>query len=236
MRLPIEHEVVRATAVRGALFSGLPGDVAGRLFAAATVRQAQKDAVLFHQGDAPEQLLQVVSGLVRMTQINAEGVQTTLRLMRSGELIGCVAIIQQFPYPATAVAVEDSVILSWRATQFLGLLRQHQAIMDNTLTIVGARARDMVQRVGDMSGRNVERRIAAALLRLADQAGTQLGDGIQIQSPVTRGDLAEMAGLTYFTISRTLSAWQKQGLVSSGRQRMTILDRERLSAIADGRS
>ena len=38
------------------------------------------NAVLFHQGDAPEQLLQVVSGLVRMTQINAEGAQTTLRL------------------------------------------------------------------------------------------------------------------------------------------------------------
>lgn len=235
MRTPIEHDAVRAAAVQGTLFSGLSEDLAGQLFAAATVRQAQKDAVLFHQGDAPEQLLQVVSGLVRMTQINAEGVQTTLRLMRSGELLGCVAVIQQFPYPATATAVEDSVVLSWRTTLFLGLLKQYQAIMDNTLAIVGTRTRDMVQRVGDMSGKNVERRIAAALLRLADQAGTKSGDDIQIQFPVTRDDLAEMAGLTYFTISRILSAWQKQGLVSSGRQRLTILDRKRLAAIADGR-
>jgi CRP-like cAMP-binding protein len=181
-------------------------------------------------------LLQVVSGLVRMTQINAEGVQTTLRLMRSGELLGCVAVIQQFPYPATATAAEDSVVLSWRSTQFLGLLKQHHAIMDNTLAIVGTRTRDMVQRVADMSGKNVERRIAAALLRLADQAGTKSNDGIRIQFPVTRDDLAEMAGLTYFTVSRTLSVWQKQGLVSSGRQRMTVLDRKRLAAIADGRA
>lgn len=236
MRSSIEHETVRATATQGALFSGLPENLVGQLFAAAMFRQAQKDAVLFHQGDAPEQLLQVVSGLVRMTQINAEGVQNTLRLMRSGELLGCVAVIQQFPYPATATAVEDSIVLSWRATQFLGLLKQHQPIMDNTLAIVGARTRDMVQRVGDMSGKNVERRIAAALLRLADQAGTKSDDGIQIQFPVTRDDLAEMAGLTYFTISRTLSVWQKQKLISSGRQRMTILDRKRLAAIADGRS
>ncbi len=235
MRPSIEHDAVRAIAVQGALFSGLSQDLAGRLFAAATVRQMQKDAVLFHQGDAPDQLLQVVSGLVRMTQINAEGMQTTLRLMRSGELFGCVAVLQQFPYPATATAVEDSVVLSWRAPQFLGLLKQHQAIMDNTLTIVGTRTKDMVQRVSDMSGKNVERRIAAALLRLADQVGTKSGDGIQIQFPVTRDDLAEMAGLTYFTISRTLSVWQRQGLVSSGRQRMTILDRNRLAAIADGR-
>jgi CRP-like cAMP-binding protein len=235
MMSSVEQESVRATAIRGALFSGLSEDLACRLFAAAAVRQAQKETVLFHQGDAPEQLVQVVSGLVRMTQINAEGAQTTLRLMRSGELLGCVAVVQQFAYPATATAVEDSVVLSWRAAQFLALLKQHPPIMDNTLAVVGARARYMVQRLGDVSGRNVERRIAAALLRLADQAGTESEDGIQIRSPVTRDDLAEMAGLTYFTVSRTLSVWQKQGLVRSGRQRMTILDRARLAAIVDGR-
>lgn len=235
MMSPVEQETIRAIAIRSALFSGLSEDLACRLFSAATIRQAQKDAVLFHQGDAPDQLLQVVSGLVRMTQINAEGTQTTLRLMRSDELLGCVAVVQQFPYPATATAVEETVVLSWRAPQFLHLLKLHQAIMDNMLAIVGARARYMVQRAGDMSGRNVERRTAAALLRLADQAGTESNDGIHIQFPVTRDDLAEMAGLTYFTISRTLSVWQKQGLISSGRQRMTILDRKRLAAIADGR-
>jgi CRP-like cAMP-binding protein len=235
MRPSVEHDAIRAIAINGALFSGLPEDLACRLFAAATVRQAQKDAVLFHQGDAPGQLLQVVSGLVRMTQINAEGVQTTLRLMRSGELLGCVAVILEFPYPATATAAEDSVVLSWRAKQFAGLLKQHQPIMDKALAIVGTRTKNMVQRIGDMSGKNVERRVAAALLRLADQAGTESDDGIQIQSPVTRDDLAEMAGLTYFTVSRTLSVWQKQGLISSGRRRMTVLDRRRLAAIADGR-
>lgn len=236
MKPLIEQEAVRATAIQGALFSGLSEDLTCQLFATATVRQARMDTVLFHQGDAPSHLLQVVSGLVRMTQINAEGAQTTLRLMRSGDVLGCVAAIQQFPYPATATAVEDSVVLSWRAPQFLGLLKQHQAIMDNALAIIGTRTRDMVQRVGDMAGRNVERRVAAALLRLVDQAGTESDDGIAIQFPVTRDDLAEMAGLTYFTVSRTLSVWQKQGLVSSGRQRLTVLDRTKLTAIAGGRS
>jgi len=230
----MEHEAVLATAIRGALFCGLSDELVALLLATATARHAQKGTVLFHQGDAPCQLLQVASGLVRMTQINVEGAQTTLRLMRSGEVLGCVAVIQQFPYPATATAVEDSVVLSWRSTQFLGLLKQHQEIMDNMLSIVGARTRDLVQRLGDMSGKNVERRIAAALLRLADQAGTRTENGIQIRFPVTRDDLAEMAGLTYFTISRTLSFWQKQGLVSSGRQRMTVIDSRRLTEIAEG--
>lgn len=231
----MEQEALRATAIQGALFSSLPDEIASLLLSAATIRPSSKDSVLFHQGDAPDQLLQVVSGLVRMTQISAEGTQTTLRIMRSGDLLGCVAVLQQFPYPATATAVEDTIVLSWRTAQFLGLIKQHQAIMDNTLRIVGARTKDMVQRISDMSGKSVERRIAAALLRLATQAGTTSEGGIQIQFPITRDDLAEMAGLTYFTVSRTLSLWQKQGLVSGGRQRMTILDTHRLAEIADGR-
>jgi len=80
----------------------------------------------------------------------------------------------------------------------------------------------------------VERRIAAALLRLAAQAGTNATDGIQF--PVTRADLAETAGLTYFTVNRMLSLWQKQGIVKSGRQRMTVLDPDRLAEIAEGRN
>lgn len=176
-----------------------------------------------------------VSGLVRMTQINGEETQTMLRIMRSGDLLGCAAVLQKFSYPATATAVQDTVVLSWRSSQFLGLIKQHQAIMDNTLRIVATRTKEMVQRVSDMSDKSVERRIAAALLRLAAQAGTKAEGGIQILLPITRDDLAEMAGHTYFTVSRMLSVWQKQGLVKNGRQRMTILDPDRLAEIADGR-
>jgi CRP-like cAMP-binding protein len=235
VRLTMEQDFVHAIAIRGALFSGLSDELASLLLAAATVRQSQQGTALFHQGDAPDQLLQVISGLVRMTQISAEGTQTTLRIMRSGDLLGCVAVLQQFPYPATARAIEDTIVLSWRSAALLDLIGKHPPITDNILRIVGARTRDMLQRVGDMSGKNVERRVAAALLRLAAQAGVKTTDGIKIHFPVTRDDLAEMAGLTYFTISRTLSVWQKQGLVRSGRQRMTVLDADRLAEIADGR-
>jgi CRP-like cAMP-binding protein len=229
-----EHEALRTVAIKGPLFHGLPDEPTLLLLAAATVRQSQEGTALFHQGDPPEQVLQVVHGLVRMSQLSPDGVQTTFRIMRPGELLGCVAALQQFPYPATATAIEGTTVLAWHAGQFADLMRQYPAIMDNTLRIVGTRMKDMIQRMGDLTDRNVERRIAAALLRLADQAGTRTADVIEIQFPVTRDDLAEMAGLTYFTISRTLSLWQKQGLVRSGRQRMTILDLQRLGRIAEG--
>ncbi len=231
----MEKEGLRAIATQSALFSGLSDELAELLLSASTTRQLEKGVVLFHQSDAPERFLQVVSGLVRMTQISAEGTQTTLRIMRSGDLVGCVCVLQQFPYPATATVVEEAVVLSWRSAQFLDLVKRHQAIMENTLRIVGRYTKEMVERIGDASLKNVERRIAAALLRLAAQAGRQTEDGFELQFPITRDDLAEMAGLTYFTVSRTLSLWQKQGLVSSGRQRMTVFMPDQLAEIAYGR-
>lgn len=233
MNLTRQQHVTHASSLQSALFAGLTDNVAASLTAAASSRHAGPGTILFHQGDAPDHLIQIVSGLVRMTQVNLDGAQTTLRIMRPGEILGCVAVFQQFPYPATATALEDVVLISWRSGQILELMREHHSIMENMLRIVGIRASEMVQRVVEMSGKRVEQRIASALLRLADQAGNKAHDGIRIEFPVTRADLAEMVGVTYFTISRTLSKWQAQGLVKSGRRRITILARGDLARLAE---
>lgn len=229
----MEQGSLRGIVVQSALFAGLSEVEIAALLTSSMVRQMVPGRVLFHQGDQADHLFQVVSGLVRMTKINAEGGQTTLRIMRAGDVLGCVAALQSFPYPATATAANDVTILTWRAPVFIELTGRYPTISDNIRIIVGDRMRDMVQRVSEMTGKQVEKRIAASLLRLSVQAGVKTGSGIHIAFPVTRADLAEMAGLTYFTVSRTLSAWQKQGLVKCGRQHMTVLDTARLSAIAE---
>lgn len=201
---------------------------------AASSRQVAKGAILFHQGDPSDHLLQIASGLVKVTQLDQQGAQTTLRILGGGELIGCVAVFQQFPYPATATAIEDTTVLAWPASQFFELMERYPTLTENSLRIVGTRAKELVERVVAMTGKRVEQRIAGALLRLGEQAGTRVEDGVQIEFPVTRSDLAEMAGVTYFTISRALSNWQKLGLVRNGRQRVVIVAPDRLARIAGG--
>ncbi len=230
----MNQDGVPATTVQGALFAGLPNETVVALLDAASLRQTARGITLFHQGDPPDNLLQVVSGMVKMTQIGGDGAQTTLRIMGPGELLGCVAVFQQFPYPATATTLEETVVLSWRAASFFELLKQHPAIYDSMLRIVGTRAREMVQRVVDVSAKRAEQRIAIALLRLAAQTGAEIEDGAEIGSPVSRNDLSEMAAATYFTVSRILSGWQKRGIVKSGRRRIVIASVARLTAIAEG--
>jgi CRP-like cAMP-binding protein len=85
-----------------------------------------------------------------------------------------------------------------------------------------------------MSTEQVERRIAHALLRLAEQSGRLVDTGILIGFPISRQDVAEMTGATLHTVSRVMSSWEEKGLVESGRQRITITDPTRLLRLADG--
>jgi CRP-like cAMP-binding protein len=79
----------------------------------------------------------------------------------------------------------------------------------------------------------VERRIARALLRLAHHAGRRVETGVEIDFPLSRQDLAQMTGTTLFTVSRTLSAWQGDGLILTRRRRVTIRQPHRLVRIAE---
>jgi CRP-like cAMP-binding protein len=88
-------------------------------------------------------------------------------------------------------------------------------------------------RVLEMSTQQVERRVAHALLRLARQAGRKVEQSVEIDFPISRQDIAEMTGTTLHTVSRTLSAWERQGLIESGRQRIVLRDPHRLFALAE---
>ena len=87
----------------------------------------------------------------------------------------------------------------------------------------------------EMSTQQVEQRIAHALLRLVSQSGRKTDDGIEIDFPITRQDIAEMTGTTLHTVSRLLSAREDEGIVRGGRQKVTVKDPHALMLVAENR-
>lgn len=87
-----------------------------------------------------------------------------------------------------------------------------------------------------MATEQVDQRVAHALLKLVKQTGKKTVEGILIDFPISRQDIAEMTGTTLHTVSRLLSAWEDQGLVKSGRQKVTVVEPHRLLLIAEGRA
>ena len=92
---------------------------------------------------------------------------------------------------------------------------------------------DLQDRYRELATERVERRVARALLRLVRQAGKRTEEGVHIDIPLSRQDLAEMTGTTLYTVSRILSEWEQKGLVNSGRERVTLRQAHEIMLIAE---
>jgi CRP-like cAMP-binding protein len=85
----------------------------------------------------------------------------------------------------------------------------------------------------ELATERVAQRVARALLRLAAQLGEKTETGVRIDLPLSRQSLAELTGTTLYTVSRLLSAWESEGLLEVGRERVTIRSPHGLVRIAE---
>jgi CRP-like cAMP-binding protein len=175
----------------------------------------------------------IVSGRLRVTQATADGQQVILRYLGSGEMAGYTAMYEGERHPGTITALDVTELLAWNAATIAAILAKYPAAALNAVAILGSRYQDMQVRMRELSTERVERRIAHTILRLTQQAGRRTARGIEIAFPLSRQDLAEMAGTTLHTVSRTLSGWEEQGVVDSGRRRVIVRDLKALTMIAE---
>src|SRR5690606_26037554 len=136
----------------------------------------------------------------------------------------------------TAVAAVDCVVLTWPNRCWHDLSARYPSFAQGTYRTIGQRLEETQARVVELATRQVEQRVAHALLRLARQAGRKTQDGIEIDFPISRQDIAEMTGTTLHTVSRLLSSWEQNGIIRGGRRRVTIADPHGLMLIADKNS
>jgi CRP-like cAMP-binding protein len=218
------------------MFAGIgDGDLDAILKEAQSVRYPKGSSV-FQQDDEAHSFFILLHGHLRVMKVTPDGQQVVVRFVTAGEMFGIAMAMGRATYPATAVAVVDSVALVWPSAAWPRLVAKHPSLAVNTIQTVGSRLQDAHTRVIEMSTEQVERRVAHALLRLVQQAGRKGENGIQIDFPISRQDVAEMTATTLHTVSRILSAWEDQGLVESGRQKISIRNPHKLFMIAEGAS
>ncbi len=186
---------------------------------------------LWQQGDAPEILALIITGQLKETVIDAQGGQKTLHLMRAGELLGCASAFGNFPRPATAMATETSELLYWPTERFLALMHVFPQLAINVLGITSRQTESLLRRLHEATSENADRRIARIVLRLAAIGEVGL-KAPPIELVLSRQDLAELSDTTLFTVSRTVSAWNRMQIVKAGRGRLTVIDVGRLAGLA----
>jgi CRP/FNR family transcriptional regulator, nitrogen oxide reductase regulator len=222
------------TAANGPLFMGLSEPETRAVLAEARPHRYSKGSAVFEQGQDAQSFFLLTEGHLRVTRLTPDGQQIVVRYISPGEPFGVAMAIGQKHYPGTATAVVDSMALAWPTATWPRLVAAHPQLAANAMQLLGGRLQDANARLVEMSTQQVERRVAHALLRLAQQSGRKTETGILIDFPISRQDVAEMTGATLHTVSRVMSAWEEKGLVESGRQRIVLVDPHRLMLLAEG--
>jgi len=217
------------------IFAGLSGAELDSILAPARSALYARDAEIFSQGEEADSFYLLLSGHIRVVRTSPEGNQVIARYINEGELFGIAVALGRAAYPASAVAAVDCVVLVWPNSAWAQLNAAVPGFGDATYRTIGTRLQEAQSQIMEMATEQVERRVARIVLRLVQQSGRKTEDGIEIDFPITRQDIAEMAGTTLHTVSRLLSGWEAEGLVRSGRRKVAVTDPHGLMLIAEGR-
>ncbi len=194
----------------------------------AVSRRADVGVAVFNEDAKAERFYLLLDGTIRVFKVTSEGEQVTSLHISAGQLFGIAPALGRDTYPASAVTASEALFLSWPTSLWPGFVANYPGFATETYKTVGARMNEMNARIVEMSTKHVEQRIAGALLRLVNQSGRRTNEGIEISFPITRQDVSEMTGTTLHTVSRLLSAWEKDGIVSSKRKKIVVCDAHRL--------
>lgn len=190
----------------------------------ATARRYDSGVAIFDEGATAERFYMLLDGYVRVVRITQMGEQVTALHIPAGQLLGIAKAVGRDTYPATAMTATESLALSWPMHLWDGFVANYDGFATETYKTLGHRMGEINNRVVEMATLQVEQRVANALLRLINQTGRKVADGIEIDFPITRQDLSELTATTLHTVSRLLSAWEKQGFVESKRKRIKVCD------------
>ncbi len=192
-----------------------------------------KDDYIFFEGDPASWLGVVLGGRVKMIKHSEAGKDVVLDVISPGEILGEVAAFNGEPHPVTAQAMEPAVVAIIHQSDYLRLLKEYPALALGVIEEQGRRLREAQDMIKSMAVERVERRVARILLKLAATTGASNENGIIIELPLTRQDIAEMTGTTVETAIRTMSKFRKKGLVRTKRGQVTILEPHELVKIAE---
>lgn len=180
-------------------------------------------------------LFHVLSGRIKAWRPGFSGGGLTLFYLRPDSTPGLIALSQRAPAVATATAVTPIETECWPTPLLHDLLLSDARMAANGLSIAARAVNLLAERLEDVAQTSAEQRIARSVLRLAGEVAEWRSER-EVAVAVTRQEIADMAGTSLFTASRTLRKWERWGIVRSRRGLLVLQELDavvRLAAIGD---
>ncbi len=228
--MAIKPEIIRHIP----FFADLTEDDVRRVAQATIERRYERGEIILLEGEHGGALYFVREGLVKIFKTSPEGKEQVLRLIASGHTFNDVPALDDGPNPASAAAMEPSVVYLIEGTALRRLMVERPAVAAATVKTLAVALRHLVALVEDLSFRRVTARVAKILLEQEKQEEAQ--DAQQAKQPpshrLTQQEMAAMAGTAREVVGRALKELEAAGAIQLRRGHIRVISRERLRLLA----
>ncbi len=201
--------------------SGLKPDELDSVRKVVFERAVDRGEVIFLEGDPAEALYFVVSGVVKVFKLSADGKEQILELIRPGESFNDVPFSGGGVNLASAEALGPVVLYGIKKGDLDLILRDYPQVAVNVIKVLSRKVQQLLSLVEDLSFRNVTGRVARILLEHA-------GDGTGLGPRLTQQEMAAMAGTAREMVGRSLKDLEREGIVRLEHHRIVITNLEAL--------
>jgi CRP-like cAMP-binding protein len=215
------------------IFSELSKETLDKIEKVGQRKKFNKGEIILLEDDAGTALFIIINGKVKVSRSSNDGKEVILTILNADDFFGEMAILDGQKRSATVSAIETSEVFVIQRDDFINLLYAHPEISIALLQELTRRLRNADMKIKSLSLKDAEGKVATVILQIADDIGKIKHGKVEIEKLPLQQDLANMAGTSRETISRTLHSFAKKGLVEMDGNKLIITDYEKFKELFD---
>lgn len=188
--------------------------------------------VIFRRQQRGDTLMLIVTGLIKVTNSNADGKEVVLNFLGPGDTYGEMAVFDGQVRTADVVALEETEVFTIYARDLLPLLMAHPQALLELVQILCEKLRAASAAIEDNS-LDMRRRVARGLLRLTLQHGRTSKKGIRVNLTVSQSELGAYLSLSRENVNRQLAQLRDAGVIRNDGAKIIVIDEAGLARIAE---
>jgi CRP/FNR family transcriptional regulator, nitrogen oxide reductase regulator len=212
-------------------FQSLDGEALQQVNGTFSASHFAAGQMIYYEGEKATLLRVVVYGAVKLIRPTNDGKEILVDMLKPGEYFGSLSALGEDTYSETAIAQSDACIMAIGNREFSSVMSSNPAVALAVLDITAEKLNTAREQIHHLTTLPADKRIAHILLKLSHKFGEEKEVGLLLQLPLSRKDLADMAGTSTETTSRIMSRFHQDGIITSGRQWVAVQNPDALSDV-----
>ena len=184
----------------------------------------KKGDMLCSQGQKSDTLFIINEGQVKISKLTKEGKEQIVHIFTSGDFFGELSLFSSDEiYNFNVYAISDVKICTLTKQDMDKIIMSNPEISIKLLQVISKRLAQTENLAQNLATNDAEIRVAFMLLEFGEKYGVATNQGLQINLPINREEMANYVGVTRETISRKLSIFEELGIISLKGNKVIII-------------